>query len=656
MLASPEQIKPAQATGTSDLDAVVVSAAGFEQMVREAPASITVITREQLDLKPIHNLADALAEVEGVDVGMGLDKTGSPQISLRGMPSGYTLILIDGRRQNTSGNVAPNDFGSTANNFIPPVSAIERIEVIRGPMSTLYGSDAMGGVVNIITRKVGTRWQGSAGVETTVQEHDQFGDAHGGNVYLSGPLVGEQLGLSLQAGRFTRKAANIVYTDAAGEDITPWMSANPVAYDTHNAGARLSWSLGERHSLWLDANSARQKYDNDQGQMGTLGSGGYAKALHFNRDQVTLAWDARFAHASLETSLLHSDTQTLGRLLPAGTATAGSPRRLDNRNRVFDTKLVTGLGPNTLTVGGQYWQARLIDGAAPARFNFTQWALFAENEWRINEALNLTVGARHDHHDTFGSHLSPRAYLVWNANRHWVVKGGYSEGYKTPNVEDLSPGIKGFGGQGTIPLIGTPGLTPETSATTELGVYYASDAGLSANLTVFHNAFDDKIAAGTPVGNCAYGLTAAQYEAGAFTSLNCVDVGYFPRAATLGRSVNIDKATTHGAELAMRLPLAATWNLGWNYTHTRSEQKSGAAKGAPADQHPAPPDERACRLASGRCAQRVPAGGIPQRALSRRRTGAGSAGQLQAVFAVPPGRPLPAQCQGQPECRNPQPV
>ncbi len=97
-----------------------MSAAGFEQDIKEAPASITVISREQLQEKRVSNLAQALEDVEGVDVGAGTDKTGGPNISIRGMPSDYTLILIDGRRQNSAGNVAPNDFGGTQTSFIPP--------------------------------------------------------------------------------------------------------------------------------------------------------------------------------------------------------------------------------------------------------------------------------------------------------------------------------------------------------------------------------------------------------------------------------------------------------------------------------------------------------------------------------------------------------
>lgn len=569
------------ASGPTDLDAVVVTASGFEQMVREAPASITVITREELTQQPIHSLADALVNVEGVDIGVGVDKTGAPQISLRGMPSSYTLVLIDGRRQNTSGNVAPNDFGNTANNFIPPMSAIDRIEVIRGPMSTLYGSDAMGGVINIITRKVGTRWSGSVGMETTRQDDSAFGNLWGANFFVDGPLVEDLLGLSLRGSWFKREASDITYTDLDGDEVLPWMGANPVGYDSHNIGARLALTPSDNHDLWLDVTSGRQEYDNRNGQMGTLGSGGYAPVLRFNRDQATLAWDARFDFGALETSLQQTTTETIGRLLPTGTAGAGDPRKLENRNRVFDTKLITDIGDHKLTTGGQYLDAELVDGVAGAPFEFTQWALFAENEWSINDALNLTVGARHDDHSTFGSHLSPRAYLVWNVNANWVLKGGYSEGYRSPNIEDLTPGIKGFGGQGTIPLIGTPSLKPETSATTELGVYYAANNGFSSSLTLFNNDFSDKLASGTPVVNCAFGLTQAEYDTTNFAGTNCVDVGFFPRSATLGQTVNIDKAVTRGAEFAAHIPLADAWKLQLNYTHTDSEQKSGDGKGAP---------------------------------------------------------------------------
>src|SRR5690606_14480731 len=149
-LATPALAPPAPAANPVDFDAVVVTASGVEQTIVDAPASISVITREDLAQRPYITLLDAVRDLEGVDIGETRDKTGQGTISLRGMGADYTLILIDGRRQNNHGDIYPNNFGGNQFNHIPPLDAIERIEVIRGPMSTLYGADAMGGVINII--------------------------------------------------------------------------------------------------------------------------------------------------------------------------------------------------------------------------------------------------------------------------------------------------------------------------------------------------------------------------------------------------------------------------------------------------------------------------------------------------------------------------
>ena len=103
---------------------------GLNQKITDAPASISVIGREELQKKRVSSIADALSDIEGVDVGGNAGKTGGLNISIRGMESKYTLILIDGRRQNAAGNVTPNGFGETSTSFMPPVSAIERIEEI----------------------------------------------------------------------------------------------------------------------------------------------------------------------------------------------------------------------------------------------------------------------------------------------------------------------------------------------------------------------------------------------------------------------------------------------------------------------------------------------------------------------------------------------
>ncbi|MEF9966413.1 MAG: TonB-dependent receptor plug domain-containing protein, partial [Comamonas sp.] len=118
------------------LGTVVVTAAGFEQDVSQAPASITVIPREKLEQGAYSNLHDALRDVPGVI--MTPSDNNSNDISLRGMGANYTLILVDGKRMSTR-ETQTNGSTGTDQSWVPPLEAIERIEVVRGPMSSLYG-------------------------------------------------------------------------------------------------------------------------------------------------------------------------------------------------------------------------------------------------------------------------------------------------------------------------------------------------------------------------------------------------------------------------------------------------------------------------------------------------------------------------------------
>src|SRR5690606_35151728 len=118
------------------------------------------------------------------------------------------------------------------------------------------------------------------------------------------------------------------------------------------------------------------------------------------------------------------------------------------KNTVLDTKLVMPFDAHVATIGGQWWDAEMVEGVASGRFEQTQWALFAEDEWYLTDSLALTTGLRYDKHDAFGDHVSPRAYLVWNPTASWTLKGGIARGFKTPRLEQLHDGIYGFGSQG----------------------------------------------------------------------------------------------------------------------------------------------------------------------------------------------------------------
>lgn len=579
----------------------VVTASGFEQKITEAPASISVISQEDLQGKRYANLGQALEDVEGIDVRQGTGKTGGLNISIRGLESKYTLILIDGRRQNAAGDVTPNGFGETSTSFIPPMSAIERIEVIRGPMSTLYGSDAMGGVINIITKKVASEWSGSISLDHTFQENRDFGDASKTSVFASGPLIEGLLGLQVRGSLYDRSESDLSFDD---NSLVSRRGAAPVEGRNNTVGARLTLTPHESHDFSLDFERGRQVYNNDECQLGNLdgwgsGSGtagcntsqptqanGYRDELRFEREQFALTHQGRFDFGIWDSSIMHNTTETLGRTIPGGAVgrpgftpigspyesfpsiVVGDDRELESTNLVFDTKLSAPLGESHIvTVGGQWWEAEMTDSLAGKDFEQTSKALFLEDEWRIVDDLALTLGARYDKHEAFGGHISPRAYLVWNTNDSWTLKGGVSKGYKAPDLNQLHAGVNSVSGQGATVGIGNPDLDPEESTNYEIGAYYDNLAGFNANATVFHTKFKDKIETGTvPIFDplCAGNPASGSIPAGACS-----------------QDVNIGKAETQGLELAAKWQFAPAWSISGNYTYTDSEQKTGVEKGAP---------------------------------------------------------------------------
>lgn len=289
------------------------------------------------------------------------DKNGMGYVSMRGMPADYTLVLVDGRRQSNIGDIYPNYYGSGQSGFIPPVDAIKRVEVVRGPMSTLYGSDAMGGVINIITRKVSDQWGGSVALSHTFQQEDRYGDNDKAEIYLDGPLVKDRLGLAIRAGGYDRDAASRAYPslplpsppnpEGSVWDSTISEGRSSAAATNWNAGLRLSFTPNENHDFMLDYDTSKQKYD-DSGTQDTIADlwrsgsttipnpdydpsltagpgnpatitrrtvqprGGYAELQRYERDQTALTHIGRWEVGTSTTSLMRSTNRNLGRTMP----------------------------------------------------------------------------------------------------------------------------------------------------------------------------------------------------------------------------------------------------------------------------------------------------------------------------------------------------
>lgn len=583
------------------LSTIVVSAAGFEQDIKNAPASITVVTQEDFKTKRINSVADALSDIEGIDISPTAGKTGGLNVRMRGMDSEYTLVLIDGRRQNSTGDITPNGFGESNNNFIPPISAIERIEIIRGPASTLYGSDAMGGVVNIITKKVADEWSGSITLDATVLPNSSdFGNQRAVDTYVSGPLIQGLLGVQLR-GRFTeRDQSNLLPLDDQGNAVELSQGNNPTKSDLKTLGARFTLTPNDNHDVSVEVERTEQWYDNSKEQLGTLGAnGGYADSQEFERDKFVLSHTWRNDLGTLDSSITNNKTETIGRLIPARAQLLSqtiTPRNLSSEDIIFDTKFATSnIDKHKVIIGAQWWDASIQDNLrAKKEVSFEQLGLFAEDTISLTDNLGLTLGLRYDDHSTFGDFWTPRAYLVWNANDNWTFKGGYSEGYKAPRLERLTDGIYNVSGQGRTPTFGNPDLKPETSKNFELGTYF-TQGNVDFNITGFYSEIEDKIVNGLPGVQCRTGSTTSNDSS--WSQQKCEDfmesIGtpwtmsqYMSRGKLtndswrITRPTNADEAVVYGVETGFNWSFANDWKIALNYTWTETELKD-AAKGNP---------------------------------------------------------------------------
>ena len=535
----------AESGDSHELGQVTVTASGHAQQLEDAPASISVITREQIEQRYYQDATDALRDIPGVIITGGGSGDRGNDIVIRGMPSQYTLILVDGKPVSTR-ETRPNGSAGFEQDWLPPLQSIERIEVVRGPMSTLYGSDAIGGVINVITRKVAEEWGGAVQLDTIIQDDSRSGDIQQGNFSLSGPLLADTLGLQVYGRASSRQEDRFV--DGFEEK------------NLKNLNARLSFTPTDNQDFTLEAGQTKQDRRSLIGYSApaTGCRGGCTDSDNeYTREVLALSHTGRWDFGTTDSYVQREEAENL-------------TREMKVTNTSAKTALVAPLGDHLLTVGANFEKEELSDRTSNQISNRTdvdasKWALFAEDEWMLPGNVSVTGGLRLDDDENYGSHVSPRLYGVWGMAPRWTLKGGVSTGFRSPSLREITPdwGQTSRGGD----VYGNPDLEPETSVNKELGLYFNAGRDLQANVTVFHNDFKDKITRiACPPSVCPGGPNQ-------FGS----DPTY---------RVNVDEAVTRGVEAAVSTTLARTLDLTLSYTYTDSEQKSGEYKGEPLNQVP----------------------------------------------------------------------
>lgn len=463
----------AQAAPVAELNPLVVTATRSEHNLAEAPASVSVITAEQIKAKGATNLLEALRGVPGVTLN-GRQVGGRKTLSIRGAEDRHTLVLIDGRRiSSTDDTIGHSDFqyGWVA------MEEIERIEVVRGPMSALYGSEAVGGVINIITRKTRTEWHGGVNLRGDLGE-DPSGDGHLLAARANGPLgAGFDLALGIEDMR---------------RSPTPWPenkgTSEMEGQDRQSGNLRLGFSPLEGQRLQLDmlrSDETRRRHEQNT-RLPTQPY--YLDTYDLKRSQDALTWQADWS--GLTSELRYSQTEFEASNKRSNNIAPTRPQSL--RDQVWDGHLAFVLGDSqALTLGAEHREEHLENaGLIGGEDSLQHKALYLQDEISLADDWALTLGARLDRHEIFGNESSPRAYLVWRASPELTVKGGYGEAFRAPTLKQISPSY--VGAEGPHTFLGNADIKPETSRSFEFALDWR-DADSAYTATLYRNEIKDLI-------------------------------------------------------------------------------------------------------------------------------------------------------------------
>lgn len=480
------------------LETIVVTASGSEVNIKDAPASISVITSEDIQRQPFNSLAEVLSDLPGVTGGYSNAGAGS-KITFRGMPDKYTLILVDGKRignQSLLGH-RPDKVDQDLNWISPDM--IERIEVIRGSMSTLYGSEAVGGVINIITKKIPNKLTGSLTTNYSKPDSSSRGDTKEIGINIAGP-VSDTVGFRLGVNRTERDA------DADSEGTSGSKS------DTLNG--RFTWAPSDANTFNLDASWGEDISE-------TLPNSGEQFGYEMERYGLGLGHEGKYfddlvTNADIYYNKIRNKDDSF---------VDDSKVKTQAQELVVDLKatkpLVISGFKNDLTVGAQYKYEEVSNSSNIGNQNTDlngqpqvielepngySWSIFAEDQIHLQDNLILTLGGRLDETDGFDANFSPRGYLVYHPQDAWTVKGGVSRSFRAPNLKERSGssgtssmgmGCSSFEGWATAPtatrsclMLGNPDLQPETSTNYEIGFGYEEN-GYSVDMTYFLSDIKD---------------------------------------------------------------------------------------------------------------------------------------------------------------------
>ena len=507
-------------TYAADSDDTIFVSAKAPIKAQEFSGSVSVVTAAQIKARGAKSVSEALELLPGVSIS-ATGGNGGDEIKIRGLSAEYGLVLIDGKRvPNTERNISSSP--ANRNRWVA-IENIERIEVIRGAASSLYGSDALSGVINIITKKAGEQWQSSV-------------TANAQSLARSG---GEGSGVNISTrGRLSERAALTFSVDHQDENAVKDDDGLTIQSQRRvtNTNLGLSFDVNEDSKLNFGVIYGEESaMDSDLGRTGSASDTELSQIKRlFSADYTTKLGDFNTSFA-----LSNGDT--------AVQDGSNDWRVVDNNASVEIDGAITDTQYLSAGIGYRVEKANRYDKDFSDTFKSSN--VFLQDVIDLNENHALTIGLSAENHNKYGSEVSPKIYWNWTLDPRWTFKAGYSEGRVSPAIREGSSDYVISGGP-TRTYQGNDDLKPEQSQTFEVSANYDDDR-LSAGVSIFNTDIDNLI------------------------STEDIVTG----ANTLALYSNVDKARVRGVESSIGWKINQQSKIAFNYTYLDAQNRSGDDQG-----------------------------------------------------------------------------
>lgn len=518
------------------LDEVVVTGTRTEHTLKDVPVETVVVTREDIERTNAQTVTDALKSIPGL-AASGADDvfgSGSSRARLRGLSfnDGYGLVLIDGQRIHGSGQSGAHGEYAVGLNQIP-ISMIERIEVVKGPGSVLYGSDAVSGVINIITRKVPRKESGGAGAAYgwyKVKEQTQDGettkpsdDGHHRNVVEHYLYYGDH--------PFERMGYLINYAHESGEST----GVDPIESKRDSVMAKVDTKLSDPVDLWVKAEAGAYVREGESPS---------------EEDSYRLAAGLLFTPSQKHTI----EVKGYHYVDDFHAVSSSSNRRGEIGYDQIETQYSLNITNHQLITTGAEFQRQgidyLMDNSNGTRTTVKEdvdtWSLFIQDELTLIKDLTLVPGIRYDDHSTFGGSVNPKLSFMYRFLDSTTFRGSVGRSFKSPTIRQLYYDIPFY--HSPFYIQSNPDLDPETAIGYSAAVeQWLLDGTVILNVGLFRNDIEDMVVS------------------------ESADALYNGEELRIYR--NVEEAMTQGVETSARMQLSEAFMLTAAYTYTDSEDK-----------------------------------------------------------------------------------